>query len=153
MPAALGAHREHRGLGEPRRRAALQHVRGAVLGNHHVDAAHVAAAQRGVDLRRDLAGAPEHVVGQPRGHEVLGLARRVHRLVVVESLLGDDLDGRQRFGAVRAVEDGDRDLGAVDPPLHEDLPVVAKRREHRLGKPGGVGDSREARARSPARRA
>ena len=84
---------------------------------------------------------------QARRHEVLGHARRVLRLVVVDAVLGDDLDGAEHA----SVEDADRDLL---PAMKRSTKTLSSKARARLDGPRelgcvlGLGDA-DARAFAP----
>src|SRR6185369_12866824 len=75
----------------------LEHERLVVLGEPEVHAHHAAAAEHGGALHGQLADVAAQLLVEYRGADVLGLALRVLRFVIVETALRLDLDDRERL--------------------------------------------------------
>ncbi len=117
--------RDLAGLGEAGRDAALEEPRGALGVDDEVGAGQVAVVEDPVRgegrLQRRLGG----LRGEPRGGEVLRLARVVHVVVVEDPVDRADLDRRQGPQlAVRLLDDRHRHLRPLDDVLDEREVVI-----------------------------
>ena len=100
---------------------------------------------RGLEVR-------ENLVGEARGHEVLGLIGGVAGVVVVAAAIRRHLDRGKGHGSVPQVDDGNGHVAAVDALLDHQALSVSEGVHHRTAQCLGVLSGRNAERGAAVRR-
>ena len=100
---------------------------------------------RGLEVREDL-------VGETGRYEVLGLVRRVARVVVVAAAIRRDFHRGQRLGTIPQVNDGHGHIAPVDALLDHQALAVGEGIHHRAAQALRVLRGRNTERRTTIRR-
>ena len=105
-----------------------------------------------MSLDRRLAQRIELLLGEARGHEVLGRISRIARGVVVTAPIRRDLNRRKGHGPVLQIDHRNSDVAPLDELLDHDVFAVGEGVDHGRAQLSRIGDGRQAEGGTAVRR-